>query len=1146
MPTMHAKTMWGLLGLLLLIGCGRGGGGEVDGPSGSAQDDVFAGTTANPHGNPLEDNALARRAALNPSAGAYFGDSGDTDQQGAGDWVVEDYEIQIAQAASISGVVERNRATGETRIRYFDIEDLGVDFRGLGGQEINLAPSNFTPPGDDPWLPAGREDKPLFGSEGEELVRPRNFDAQWKSIMADLERSLLAQVATNPFPENWIEDIASRKPLIWTDRARTWQRATAVPNASKLTVGEGDDLPLKAMEASVRIDGFRARVVLDLFFENDRDKQLEGNFKLRLPNGAVPYYLAFGETKLKTPTFTESAATAIGDIRALRETSWEAPKEARVVQRETAAYAYGETVRRKVDPALLEWAGAGIFETRVFPLLPNRMHRIVVGYEVDLVPLGDDLLYRLDLPADVPDVRIDLDVNGVSATVAPATTPMAGRYRWTNPDAAAIAVHVKDPGALLLRGRDPQVGEHVAVRLQPDLPAEPATGRARAVFLVDVSLSENPERFNVWLALMEQILERNRPTLREFAVAFFNIETFWWHEGLQANTPDNVAALRKFARQLVLEGATDLSQALSEASRIPGPADLFLLSNGAVTWGADDLSVLARSVPADCPVFSYTTHLAGTDRRVLEHLAQSTGGAVFSVSDEASLEKTAVAHRMPPWQIRAIRLDGCRDLMLRGDPRTLYAGQTLLLVGRGTPVPGAAVELQLVRENQTRTMRMPLSSRLTSPLAVGAYGRVAVDRLEALGGGAPRHATAYARHYRVVGRTCSLLMLETDADYERFDIRPEDDTQVIKEQGLADFVRAFVRENASALTDPRARLLRFLASVGRWSGIEAERPPALSRALDALSAEAFRVEVEPLRCKQHTCACVAVPYLDALRAHEASYDLVRREAAARVARLGAADGLKVLSSLVEEHPGDLAIARDIGRTAIEWDEPAQAYHILRRVAERRPYDLPMLLGIARCLAGMDRTDLALLYYEVALAASKAGHRFGAFADIAAVEYTRFLGEIESGKRETTLGDLAKTRRAELRKASGLIEADLVVVMAWNTDSTDVDLHVIDPTGEECFYSHPETKMGGRITQDVTTGFGPEMFVLKEAAPGTYEVRAKNYSSNANRTGVRSRVHLTIYEDFGRPTERVTRTSVLLQNPGEMIQVAKIERKPSGG
>ena len=77
-------------------------------------------------------------------------------------------------------------------------------------------------------------------------------------------------------------------------RKSTWERATVAPNSARLAVGENDVLPLSGASTEVHVEGFRARVVTDLVFLNDRDRQLEGSFELRLPDGASPYYLAFG------------------------------------------------------------------------------------------------------------------------------------------------------------------------------------------------------------------------------------------------------------------------------------------------------------------------------------------------------------------------------------------------------------------------------------------------------------------------------------------------------------------------------------------------------------------------------------------------------------------------------------------------------------------------------------------------------------------------------------------------------------------------------------------------------------------------------------------------------------------------------------
>jgi len=45
--------------------------------------------------------------------------------------------------------------------------------------------------------------------------------------------------------------------------------------------------------------------------------------------------------------------------------------------------------------------------------------------------------------------------------------------------------------------------------------------------------------------------------------------------------------------------------------------------------------------------------------------------------------------------------------------------------------------------------------------------------------------------------------------------------------------------------------------------------------------------------------------------------------------------------------------------------------------------------------------------------------------------------------------------------------DVRVVINWNMNNTDIDLHVKDPSGEECYYDNSKTKIGGRLSADKT-------------------------------------------------------------------------------
>ena len=118
---------------------------------------------------------------------------------------------------------------------------------------------------------------------------------------------------------------------------------------------------------------------------------------------------------------------------------------------------------------------------------------------------------------------------------------------------------------------------------------------------------------------------------------------------------------------------------------------------------------------------------------------------------------------------------------------------------------------------------------------------------------------------------------------------------------------------------------------------------------------------------------------------------------------------------------------------------------------------------------------------------------------------------------------------------------MVVTLQWSTDRTDVDLHVIEPSGEECCYRHRLTKSGGQMTADVTEGLGPEMFTLRDAPPGKYAVKINYYGSDQNRTGTRTKALVTVYDRPGTRQEHVERHVITLENQKTRRHVTSVKR-----
>jgi uncharacterized protein YfaP (DUF2135 family) len=78
--------------------------------------------------------------------------------------------------------------------------------------------------------------------------------------------------------------------------------------------------------------------------------------------------------------------------------------------------------------------------------------------------------------------------------------------------------------------------------------------------------------------------------------------------------------------------------------------------------------------------------------------------------------------------------------------------------------------------------------------------------------------------------------------------------------------------------------------------------------------------------------------------------------------------------------------------------------------------------------------------------------------------------------------------------------DVQVTLLW-ADGNDLDLHVIDPSGAEIYFSHPTSSTGGTLDHDDTAGCSStgthveNVFWPTGRAPaGRYRVFVKNYTS----------------------------------------------------
>ncbi|MDF1800739.1 MAG: hypothetical protein P1V81_16310 [Planctomycetota bacterium] len=1023
------------------------------------------------------------------------------------------------------------------------------------------------------------------------------------------------------------DTVAPKKAEQDAQASATWQRASAQANAVSLFVGDEDKLPLDGIEARAWVDGMRARVLLDCVFTNDRDQELEGNFKLRLPEGASPYYLAFGEDVIADGSDWH---TNLGDrstwqgpepeaVLGSREERWRGAREARMVPRGQAARAYKAEVRKSVDPALLEWAGAGIFQARVFPLLPQSRHRVVIGYELDLTSVPgttDEYELALDFPTELAALGLELSALTPAGVVGELLAPAAAAESWVSGERQVLSWPSTDVRSFRLRLdlgaeaglaalQSSQDSGYFALDLPIELGATTGggwLGSPSAIFALDTSLSAAAD-FATQLDLLEAILTANRGHLDRFAVLFFDVAPRWWQPGWATNDAATVAGLLAECRLRSLEGATDLAAALAEAAHpawAPGIAgqqlDLFLLSDGAATWGPADGRAIARGLGGGLvgPLFAYSTGKSGTDRRALELLTRETGGALFSLAGPADLARAATAHHGAPWVIESLGLGGARGQVQRGRPNPVVPGPRLRLLGRGTPGVGDVLTLDLSQGGQRRSIQLPIARSLPTPLAARAYGVVTTPQLEEFGRETRAAAEAFATHFRVAGKAASLLMLEDEQAYANQRVLGDADLELARTASARALVAAALERMAGDLDDPALALLELLEPLAEGGGlgdvpglggapragtggppgrrpavqpgttvmspggpvvVQAPAPtgpvatlllPAeFTAALATLPPSALVVgpgDLTPLPLSSPWARDVPSDVAEALASGEPAYDLIQAAAAERLASLGRGDALRLVSSFTELNPGDGVFARDVAQTLSDWGLHGHAYHLLLRVAEQRPFEPQSYLSLARAAEELGKGDLAMFWYTVSLS-GKWEQRFGDFHQIAAFDAMHFLRRVARGEVQVLGSSWLETGMPGLAEAVTPIslaeELEFAVAIQWNTDSTDIDLHVVDPAGEHCYYGHRDTAGGGHLSRDVTGGYGPELYTIPLVDEGEYLVFARFFASNPNRTSVRTKVLATVYQAWGTADEVVERRVIELQEATEQHGIIKL-------
>jgi len=447
-------------------------------------------------------------------------------------------------------------------------------------------------------------------------------------------------------------------------------------------------LPIKYHRVQVEIDNQVAQVEIDQVFLNEGDFELEATYVFPLPEDAA---------------ISDFAMYVDGERL-----------EGRILDKEKARAIYEDIVRRRQDPALLEYVGRNMFQAQVFPIPAHSERRIQIAYtevlsqDSGLVRFVYPLNTEKFSPRPLEEVTISVDVRSeapIKAVYSPSHDIAISRLSETHVTASYEASDVtpstdfelfyslsaEDIGASLITYRQGDEDGFFLLLVAPKADFGQQEVVVKDVMVVvDVSGSMAGEKLAQAQEAVQFILDHLNPDDR------FNILAFSTSVDLYASTLQSASRAddaEDFVRRLTAMGGTNINDALLQAlEKLPGerPEIIIFLTDGLPTVGVEEAGpIIANVREAAGPTVRLFAFGVGDDVNtvLLDSIAQENRGTSDYVrpGEDIAQVVSGFYEKVSTPVLTDISLDFEDITVLEVYPQPLpdlFAGSQLVVVGR--------------------------------------------------------------------------------------------------------------------------------------------------------------------------------------------------------------------------------------------------------------------------------------------------------------------------------------------------------------------------------------------------------------------------------------------------------------------------------
>ena len=959
--------------------------------------------------------------------------------------------------------------------------------------------------------------------------------------------------------KHFLSSVALLLPLVIT------AQKSVVPEVKVVNERNANPMVLQDLSIDILVIGQTAVTTMEMTFYNPNTRVMEGEFQFPLADGQQ---------------VSRFALDINGKMR-----------EGVVVDKALGRKAFEDIVRRGIDPGLLEKTEGNNFKARVYPMPAKGTRRVLIAFEQELHERNGQDYYFLPITANVTlknfKVRTEVVSRFVKADIQNSLqldfkqarnsyiSEVSQQNFALNQNIALTFPKIEKPQSIsATKGNKTYCYGNIALATaQPkNRPTPKEIG-----LLWDASHSAaNRDRAKEF-AFLESYFKEVKDV--KVILSSFNIRsdkplTFEVKNG-------NWQALKSHLENLPYDGATD-----GNAINFSLKADeLLLFSDGIFNFGSKDFSVneVVKQAKTTITVVNASA-VANTPK--MQYLANATGGSFIDLTT-LTTEQALKAAQTVPFQLLDIEVKNGKIANIFPQKGATISKGNFTLAGElqtkeATLVLSFGYPKNVILQKEIHLAANPDASESEFELLRRIWAEKQIAQLEREGA-EQKQIDAVGREYGIVTEGNSLIVLETVEDYVRYRITPPKELQMEYSKRLANQEKQKedsakrILENVIAqsaeqskwwntqypLKDSKSKNKAVImeevvypidnnaiADVAAVEVPSMERNASKEVSSNAMAKRATAPRSTPAPASVPTSKIELnaynpdTPYLKVMqyteesKAVETYYKLKKEYGNTPSFYVDVADyffkkgnreqAILVVSNLAELSLDDPQLLRMLGYKLSNYSAKKEAVQVFRKVAQLREEEPQSFRDLGLALAeDAQYNEAAKNLYRVVT--NEWSSRFG---DVQLVT----LNDLNSLIARHQGIDVSYIDKRLLKKEP----VDVRVVLSWDTDNCDMDLWVTDPKDEKCYYQNTLTYLGGKISRDVTQGYGPEEFMLKKAENGKYKVQVDYFGTHSQKQLMPVSLRITFYTHFGTPQQKQEETTVRLSNAKEVIEVGAFQ------